>query len=96
MYSYPFLVRLGGLAFYGANRMEMFRLSANYVDRILHGEKAGDLPVEQPTKYEFIINLKTAKALGLNIPRSSLQRRRSDRIGLFAAALLSSWHERAD
>lgn len=72
MYSYSFFVRLGGLAFYGANRMEMFRQSANYVDRILHGEKAGDLPFQQPTKYELLINLKTAKALGLDIPQSLL------------------------
>ena len=55
----------GGLAAYGINVLEQERQAAEYVDRILHGEKAGDLPVQQPTRYELIINLKTAKALGL-------------------------------
>jgi putative ABC transport system substrate-binding protein len=60
-------VKIGGLAFYGADRMDIFRRSAGYVDRILRGEKAGDLPFQQPTKYEFTINLKTAQTLGLTI-----------------------------
>jgi putative tryptophan/tyrosine transport system substrate-binding protein len=61
-------VKIGGLAFYGVDRTDVFRRSAGYVDRILRGEKAGDLPFQQPTKYQLIINLKTAKALGLNVP----------------------------
>jgi putative ABC transport system substrate-binding protein len=64
----------GGLATYGVNVAEQFRQAAEYVDRILRGEKAGDLPVQQPTKYELIINLKTAKALGLTIPESFMLR----------------------
>ena len=72
MYSEAFFVKLGGLAFYGADRVDLFRRSAGYVDRILHGEKAGDLPFQQPTKYELMINLKTAKSLGLSISQSLL------------------------
>ena len=51
-----------------ADRIDLFRRSAAYVDRILRGEKPGDLPVQQPTKYEFLVNLKTAKSLGLDLP----------------------------
>jgi putative tryptophan/tyrosine transport system substrate-binding protein len=65
-------VKIGGLAFYGADRTDIFRRSAGYVDRILRGEKAGELPFQQPTKYELMINLKTAKALGLSVPPSLL------------------------
>ena len=67
IYSEPFFVRLGGLAFYGADRLEGFRRSAGYVDRILRGEKPGDLPFQQPTKYELILNRTAAKALGLEL-----------------------------
>jgi putative ABC transport system substrate-binding protein len=68
MYSEPFFVKIGGLAFYGTDRFDLFRRSAAYVDRILRGERPGDLPFQQPTKYELVLNLKTAKALGLTVP----------------------------
>jgi putative tryptophan/tyrosine transport system substrate-binding protein len=72
IYSEPFFVKLGGLAFYGPDRMEGFRRAAGYVDRILRGEKPGDLPFQQPTKYELMLNRKTARALGLEIPPTLL------------------------
>ncbi len=61
-------VTKGGLVYYGTDRIELYRGVASYVDRILRGEKPGDLPFQQPTKYELVINLKTAKAMGLTIP----------------------------
>jgi putative ABC transport system substrate-binding protein len=67
IYSDSFFVKIGGLAFYGPDRMEGFRRSAGYVDRILRGEKPGDLPFQQPTKYELMINSTAAKALGLEL-----------------------------
>jgi len=67
-------VRAGGFMSYGPNYVDLFRHSADYVDKILRGTKPGDIPVEQPTKFELVINLTTAKALGLTIPESFLVR----------------------
>jgi len=73
-YSYSEYGDAGGLMSYASSNIELFRGTANYVDKILSGAKPADLPVEQPTKFELVINLKTAKALGLTIPQSVLGR----------------------
>jgi putative ABC transport system substrate-binding protein len=74
IYYNRFFSEPGGLISYGDARSEQFRLAAGYIDRILKGEKPADLPVQAPTKFELVINLKTAKALGLNIPTALQQR----------------------
>jgi putative tryptophan/tyrosine transport system substrate-binding protein len=66
--------RDGGLLSYGPDQVDIFRRAASYVDRILRGEKPGDLPVQLPVKFEMVVNLKTAKALGLTVPQSILLR----------------------
>jgi len=67
-------VKVGGLVYVGTDRIDLYRRAASYVDRVLRGEKVGDLPYQQPTKYELVVNLKTAKALGLTVSPSLLAR----------------------
>ena len=74
MSGYREFVEAGGLISYGANFPDLFRRAGNLVDKILHGIKPGDIPVEQPTKFDLVVNLTTAKAIGLKIPESILVR----------------------
>jgi putative ABC transport system substrate-binding protein len=74
VYPYRYYATEGGLASYGPNTIEQFRRAASYIDRILKGERPADLPVQAPTKYELVINLKSAKALGITVPQSVLAR----------------------
>jgi putative ABC transport system substrate-binding protein len=69
-YAYRLFAASGGLLSYGTDLADLFRRAAPYVDRILNGTKPAELPVQQPTKFELVINLKTAKTLGLNVPLS--------------------------
>jgi ABC-type uncharacterized transport system substrate-binding protein len=68
IYAQRAFVKIGGLVYYGADGVDLYRRAASYVDRVLLGEKPSELPYQLPTKYELLINLKTAKALGLTVP----------------------------
>ena len=74
VYYLSYFARDGGLLSYGVDQVDIFRRAAPYVDRILRGAKPADLPVQFPTKFEMVLNLKTAKALGLEVPQSILLR----------------------
>jgi putative tryptophan/tyrosine transport system substrate-binding protein len=77
-YGRPEYVEVGGLMYYGTNYNDLFRRAAYYVDKILKGAKPGDLPVEQPTKFEFVVNMTAAKQIGLTIPPGVLAK--ADRV----------------
>jgi putative ABC transport system substrate-binding protein len=74
VYPFRYFATIGGLMSYGIDQIEQSKHAASYVDRILKGEKPADLPVQTPTKFELVINLKTAKTLGLTVSESFLQR----------------------
>jgi putative ABC transport system substrate-binding protein len=74
IYALPIYVEDGGLMSYGADQIEQYRGAAGYVDRVLRGAKPSDLPVQTPIKYRLVVNMKTAKALGLDMPLSILMR----------------------
>jgi len=74
VYPYRYHVADGGLVCYGPDTIEQYRRAGGYVDRILNGEKPADLPVQAPTKYELVLNMKTAKALGIDVPPQLLAR----------------------
>ena len=74
IYPYRYYATAGGLITYGLDNLDLFRRSASYVDRILKGQKPTELPVQAPNKFELIINLKTAKALGLTVPPTLVAR----------------------
>ena len=74
VYPFRYWTAAGGLAFYGIDNIELHRQAASYLDRIFKGEKPGDLPIQNATKFELVLNLKTAKLLGINPPNSLLAR----------------------
>ena len=74
IYSDPAFPKIGGLAFYGADRLDLFRRTAGYVDRILNGEQPGEIPIYLASKFELLINLKSAQAYGLTVPPTLLAR----------------------